>query len=503
MKIKNLLEISIIFGSFLSCLFFVRTAEATSFVHPIGSVVISQGTIYRINDSGLALEGFDSPEKYFSYRYSFAQAAPATPDDLALPHTVIPWGDGRLFLDNGVGYQVSGGTKHGFVSQEAFLGQGFRFSQAKVGILNLPTGNNIGSASEAHLAGTFVIDGTGTVWFMTDTERKGVASIAHLSSFGLNFFEVVPANANDLAKPISAKLQFRSGTLINDGGAIWVIEGSGKKVFSTSACFTNFGYSFGNVLQASTRDYQDNGTICGPTPPISYERKTIATSRGNFTVDILTADLSGGQIKVVTDTANDNDCITDCPVKSLLDFVNQNQGLAGIHGSYFCPATYPDCSGKINSFYWKVYNSRLNKIINANNGIKQDKPFVAFDNTGSVHFFNQYQDFITANLPITAGISNEPLLVQSGQIVVTEAMLDDKERTVKSNRGGLGVTGQTVYAVIARSATVFDLAFIMQALGADNAFNLDGGGSAAMVYQGAYKAGPGRLIPNALIFVRK
>jgi hypothetical protein len=336
---------------------------------------------------------------------------------------------------------------------------------------------------------------------MTDTERKGVPSIAHLSSYGLNFSEVVPANANDLAKPAGAKLQFRSGTLINDGGAIWVIEGSGKKSFPSAACFINFGFSFANALKASTQDYQDNGTICGPVPPISYERKTVATSRGNFTVDILTADIS--QVKVVTDTANDNDCITDCPVKSLLDFVNQNQGFAGIHGSYFCPVTYPECAGKTNSFYWKVYNSRLGKMINPNNGIKEDMPFIVFDTSGSVRFFNAYRDFVAANLPIIAGISNEPLLVQNGQIVVVESTLDDKQHTVKSDRGGLGVTGQTLYAVIAHGATVFDLSFIMQALGADNALNLDGGGSAAMVYNNAYKVGPGRLLPNALIFVRK
>lgn len=482
-----------------------RLTHAATFVHPSGSVVISQGTIYRISDNGQALEGFDTPEKYFSYRFSFAQAATATPDDLALPRTVISWGEGRLFVDNGVGYQISGGTKHGFVSQDAFLGQGFKFSQAKVGTLNLPTGNNIGAASEAHLSGTFVID-KGTVWFMTDTSRIGVPSIAHLSSYGLNFSEVVPANANDMAKPAESSLAaFRSGSLINDGGNIWVIEGNGKKSFPSSSCFTNFGFSFANALKASTAGYQDNGTICGPiptAPPVSYERRTVATSRGNFTVDILTADLSSGGVEVVTDTANDTDCLDNCSVKSLLDYVNENQGFAGIHGTYFCPQDYPECAGKVNTFYWKVYNSQLEKMINPNNHIKEDKPFMAFDANG-VHFFSQYKDFVSANLPITAGISNEPLLIQNGQIVVTEAMLDDKQRTVDSNRGGLGVKGQTLYAVVARSATVFDLAFIMQAIGAENAFNLDGGGTAAMVFEGVYKAGPGRAMPNALVFVRK
>lgn len=499
-KIKNLARISILFGIFFACFLFVRTTHA-AYQHPNGSIVISQGTIYRISSTGQSLEGFDSPEKYFSYRYGFSQAAAATSDDLALPHSVIPWGDGRLFVDSGVAYQVSGGTKHGFVSQDAFLGQGFKFSQAKIGNLNLTTGNNIESASQAHLAGSFVMDSAGTAWYMTDTERRGVSSIAHLSSWGLNFSEVVPANANDLAKPAGSLLEFRSGTLINDQGAIWVIEGSGKKVFPSASCFTNFGFSFQNVLKSSTQGYPDLGIICGPLQAVSYERKTVTTSRGNFTVDILQADLS--QVKMVTDTANDNDCSNNCPVKSLLDYVSENQGFAGINGSYFCPESYPECAGKTNSFYWKVYNSQLQKMINPNNGMKEDKPFMAFDTTGSIQFSPRYQDFISSGFSITAGISNEPLILLNGQIVVTEGMLDDKERTVKSNRGGLGMKGQTVYAVVARSATVFDLAYIMQAIGADNAFNLDGGGSSAMVYQGVYKVGPGRLIPNALVFVKK
>jgi exopolysaccharide biosynthesis protein len=48
-----------------------------------------------------------------------------------------------------------------------------------------------------------------------------------------------------------------------------------------------------------------------------------------------------------------------------------------------------------------------------------------------------------------------------------------------------------------------DLAAIMQAIGMENAFNLDGGGSSAMIYDGQYKVGPGRNIPNALIFIKK
>src|SRR3989344_6916457 len=110
MKIKKIIKLSVLLASFLTSFLFAHKVYAV-FTHPSGSVVISQGTIYRISDNGQALEGFDTPEKYFSYRYSFSQAAAATSDDLALPRTVIAWGDGRLFVEGGGGYQVSGGSK--------------------------------------------------------------------------------------------------------------------------------------------------------------------------------------------------------------------------------------------------------------------------------------------------------------------------------------------------------------------------------------------------------
>jgi exopolysaccharide biosynthesis protein len=43
----------------------------------------------------------------------------------------------------------------------------------------------------------------------------------------------------------------------------------------------------------------------------------------------------------------------------------------------------------------------------------------------------------------------------------------------------------------------------MKALGADTALNLDGGLSAALYYNGEMMVGPGRDIPNALLFRKK
>jgi len=45
-------------------------------------------------------------------------------------------------------------------------------------------------------------------------------------------------------------------------------------------------------------------------------------------------------------------------------------------------------------------------------------------------------------------------------------------------------------------------AYVFKALGAKSAINLDEGGSTALYYNGHYLDGPGRNIPNAIIFAR-
>jgi hypothetical protein len=45
--------------------------------------------------------------------------------------------------------------------------------------------------------------------------------------------------------------------------------------------------------------------------------------------------------------------------------------------------------------------------------------------------------------------------------------------------------------------------FLFKALGATGALNLDVGGSTAMIFNGRYVYGPGRKLPNAVVFVKK
>lgn len=88
----------------------------------------------------------------------------------------------------------------------------------------------------------------------------------------------------------------------------------------------------------------------------------------------------------------------------------------------------------------------------------------------------------------------------NGQVVVQSSELDTKQRSTKGSRSGLGFKGKNAYLVVASSATVLDLGAVMKAFKMEYAINLDGGGSSALYYLDKYRVGPGRSIPNALVF---
>src|SRR5690606_11523478 len=101
---------------------------------------------------------------------------------------------------------------------------------------------------------------------------------------------------------------------------------------------------------------------------------------------------------------------------------------------------------------------------------------------------------------VVAAVSNYPALMEGGSVVGdAEPLLDDGQRNIKGTRAGIGTNDSRIFLIVARSATVPDLASIFAAVGARDALNLDGGGSTALLYGGAYKTGPGRLLSNAIL----
>src|SRR6185369_5514049 len=91
--------------------------------------------------------------------------------------------------------------------------------------------------------------------------------------------------------------------------------------------------------------------------------------------DMVAADL--GSTRVVVETASGGDCRDGCPVDSLASYVGKAGGFAGINGPYFCPAEYPSCAGKTNSFDTLLMNK--NKIyFNSDNNVYSSVPAYIF-----------------------------------------------------------------------------------------------------------------------------
>lgn len=245
------------------------------------------------------------------------------------------------------------------------------------------------------------------------------------------------------------------------------------------------------VLAASS------GLVSNTPPKNGFSRQTVKTSEGiTSLVDLVAGDLSS--TRVVVDTASTGTCGNNCPVLSLAEYARRSGGYAGINGSYFCPTSYGSCAGKTNSFDTLLMNKNKT-YFNSENNVYSTVPAVIFMN-GSVRFVERSLDW-GRDTGVDGVIANQPLLVFNRQVRFGGD--GDPKKGSRGSRSFVGNIGNTVYIGVARNVTVAEAARVLYALGFDNALNLDSGGSTALWFSGGYKVGPGRAIPNAIIFQRK
>lgn len=226
-----------------------------------------------------------------------------------------------------------------------------------------------------------------------------------------------------------------------------------------------------------------------------FSRQSVLTDVGSFTVSLIAADLNS--TRVIVDTASDGDCSDNCPVMSLAAYVTRSGAFAGVNGAYFCPASYPNCAGKTNSFDTLLMNK--NKVyFNSANNVYSTVPAVIFSGS-SARFVGQSLEW-GRDTGVDAVIANYPLLVSGGQVVFGGN--SDPKQGSKGNRSFVATKGSMVFIGVVHSATVAESARVLAALGMDNGLNLDDGGSTAL-WSGGYQVGPGRDIPNAVLFVSR
>lgn len=231
-------------------------------------------------------------------------------------------------------------------------------------------------------------------------------------------------------------------------------------------------------------------------PKSGYSSMSVATDVGTFTLDIGVGDVSS--TRVVIDTASTSDCTSNCPALPLSTYVSRHGAYAGINGTYFCPAepAYSSC-GANNSFNFLVMN--IDKYyFNSSQNVYTSNPGAIFASS-YVRFVGSIQEWGRDTSP-DGVISNYPLLVFNGNINFSGS--SDSKLTIKTVRSFIANKGNLVYIGDVFNASVSDVAHVLHTLGVDNALNLDDAGSATFWY-GGYKVGPGRNIPNAILFITR
>lgn len=230
-------------------------------------------------------------------------------------------------------------------------------------------------------------------------------------------------------------------------------------------------------------------------PSSGFSKQKVTVNNEQFLVDIVAADLNS--TKVVVDTASDNTCTDNCPVLPLATYAARSGAFAGINGTYFCPDSYPDCSNKKNTFDVLVMNK--NKVyFNSENNVYSSIPAAIFFGN-SARFVSQSSEW-GRDTGVDAVIANRPLLVLGGSVMFGGG--GEAKEGIKGNRSFLGNSGNIAYIGVIHNATVADAARVLFTMGVKNALNLDSGGSIAL-WAGGYKVGPGRNLPNVVLFVRR
>jgi exopolysaccharide biosynthesis protein len=137
-------------------------------------------------------------------------------------------------------------------------------------------------------------------------------------------------------------------------------------------------------------------------------------------------------------------------------------------------------------------------------------PIIAFDENNKFYYFKDSREFVSVenfekvyNVKLQAALGNKPRLIEEGKNLLIEWDIDEKQRNTKSTRNALAYKNDKIYLVVARNATVPDLADIMKAMAVEYALNLDGGYSSALWYNDEYMVKPGRDITNAILFSEK
>ena len=355
----------------------------------------------------------------------------------------------------------------------------------------------------------------GEAWYVHPTELKryylgrpkDALKVMRSKSAGITNANLakIPTNADTFKGDMKLRQRMAGRILlqVENGGAAWYVNPKNLKRYSLGR-ISDFADTVKKIGTGITNaNLAKIPSLSSGNPGgISYVHKSVKTAGGIFAIDMIVADISNPRVKILADTASSIDCEDNCPVKPLKSYIDVNSALAGINGTVFCPKDYSECLNKDGSFQtWDIYNSRLEKFIRPIG----TNPFLVFDNRGNWFLYKNANEFpgiksfeYSYNSKIQSAISGYFYAT-----TVEGASIRTVKPNIRTSRGSIGLREKKAYLIIAHKANLGDMNAIMNAMNMKHAIGVDGGGSSAMYYNGAYKVGPGRNIPNAIVVAER
>lgn len=375
------------------------------------------------------------------------------------------------------------------------------------------------------------VQAKGAIWYVSPVNQQryylsGTVGLSTLQKVSLamsaeNLAAIPEHGSGEVG--IAALRQRLSGRIIRQSGTLvyWYVNPINRERYPLGteplSALKKFGLGITDANLKLIPIAIGYGAPVAPVNGLLRTQKSITTSRGTFTVDVMTLNAETSTLKLMMDTSLNTDCKTGCPTLSLKTYADRRGATAAMHATYFCPLEYASCVGQTGYYFYPVYNSFSKKMINEVRMKYTTQPIVAIDTTNRLFYYAPTLQFHSlAELKtrlsadslaaggsgvLQAALSSSPIMVEQGNNVLNLNHLDTKQATVKSYRGFIGWKGRTITLGIVRGATVIDSAAVAAAMGLDYAVNLDGGGSTAMMQNGGYVLGPGRNLPNAILLV--
>lgn len=110
---------------------------------------------------------------------------------------------------------------------------------------------NIYPIESSHPDGTLILSGN-TVYQIKNGARWAFTAEVIFKSYGYKFSQVVPANGADMSLPFGWYIDWANGSLVSDGGTVYLVQSGERRGFINAAAFLNKGYFFSQVLKGGT-----------------------------------------------------------------------------------------------------------------------------------------------------------------------------------------------------------------------------------------------------------